>query len=667
MSTNEWYYFNDATKEQMGPITKKKLAKLYRKKVINKHSLIWNPSIHETWIPLSQDSKLLKNFRRKKRRTAPGIPEALLKQVNEERQQQSTTTNEQEVSQLVRALSKHLLIKSNALDKNTTISNLIANATSTSTSTPTPTPNTDISKSSSSPSMTNTAARHASLRHQSSKSSLIKIQKAASTSRLPPTAPAHPLRNFPSQKKVVVTKASLSNVRPSLPKRNNFTVKKKLTTTATTTTTTTKQVPKKQNTTSSKSELLQTGPPSLPKRNFTTKTATSLTTTTPPKINQITMTATEAATAWEEIADVLEQVLTKDLEDDLHFDLLFHTLTKTKGIEHQTPTNWHTELYDTAIKAMNEWRIYRLEPQLDFAFINMERSELIDVDKECQKYNYTSNEDIRIEELDILIHLSDENLLKKQYQHAKENGHTSRAIDREIKLKESQLVFHGKTFKWQENTNLRSSDEYADAPLICLNRQNLSDGMLYFNSNPIPTSLTYLNNDKNLIKTSINMFKSIQCYMGDRKLTTIKEQLKERVTGRGKGRGGTGSGGTKEDEASNIITLCTSIPVLKIELFSQIMKQLTRNPTQTSRSRGLDLLGICLSHFGPPSHLESYLQMFVRRHCPNPLLYIGSIYERVYRGDKREAPPSHEIVNVLNAFKQGKQGEEYGRHCPDFK
>ena len=222
MSTNEWYYFNDATKEQMGPITKKKLAKLYRKKVINKHSLIWNPSIHETWIPLSQDSKLLKNFRRKKRRTAPGIPEALLKQVNEERQQQSTTTNEQEVSQLVRALSKHLLI-----DKNKTISNLIANATSTSTSTSTTTPNTDISKSSSSPSMTNTAARHASLRHQSSKSSLIKIQKAASTSRLPPTAPAHPLRNFPSQKKVVVTKASLSNVRPSLPKRNNFTVKKK--------------------------------------------------------------------------------------------------------------------------------------------------------------------------------------------------------------------------------------------------------------------------------------------------------------------------------------------------------------------------------------------------------------------------------------------------------
>ena len=56
--------------------------------------------------------------------------------------------------------------------------------------------------------------------------------------------------------------------------------------------------------------------------------------------------------------------------DDLHFDLLFHTLTKTKGIEHQTPTNWHTELYDTAIKAMNEWRVYRLEPQLDFAFIS---------------------------------------------------------------------------------------------------------------------------------------------------------------------------------------------------------------------------------------------------------------------------------------------------------
>ena len=79
--------------------------------------------------------------------------------------------------------------------------------------------------------------------------------------------------------------------------------------------------------------------------------------------------------------------------------------------------------------------------------------------------------------------------LKLQYKRAKEIGATSRAIDREIKLKELQLDQFGDSFVWQTCSFLRAPHDFAAAKLLTLKREELAQSMLVWTKSPIPTSL----------------------------------------------------------------------------------------------------------------------------------------------------------------------------------
>jgi hypothetical protein len=115
----------------------------------------------------------------------------------------------------------------------------------------------------------------------------------------------------------------------------------------------------------------------------------------------------------------------------------------------------------------------------------------------------------------------------------------------------------------------------------------LGEGMLQFTTNPLHTSITRL--DPGHATVACKSFKHILGYMGDRVYTypaTLAQDIVET--------GLVGGAGMRD------------------ELLIQLTKQLTKNPSDSSRFFGWQLLEICLAAFRPSEHLENHLEWFLR-------------------------------------------------------
>jgi hypothetical protein len=51
---------------------------------------------------------------------------------------------------------------------------------------------------------------------------------------------------------------------------------------------------------------------------------------------------------------------------------------------------------------------------------------------------------------------------------------------------------------------------------------------------------------------------------------------------------------------------------LQVELYVQLMKQLTQNPSPISIAKGWEMMVLLISSFPPPTPIENYVLMFIR-------------------------------------------------------
>lgn len=138
---------------------------------------------------------------------------------------------------------------------------------------------------------------------------------------------------------------------------------------------------------------------------------------------------------------------------------------------------------------------------------------------------------------------------------------------------------------FQNYPNLRSPDSYAKG--YVMNKKKVKDGMLKWQATSIPHSLLDL--DVEADKVALHIHKSILGYTGEKSMAfpaTLAQDLLRKGLDQG------------------------DVPI-RDEIYLQLMKQLTLNPTPNSVALGWQIMCMCVITFPPSVDFENYLLNFL--------------------------------------------------------
>jgi len=103
--------------------------------------------------------------------------------------------------------------------------------------------------------------------------------------------------------------------------------------------------------------------------------------------------------------------------------------------------------------------------------------------------------------------------------------------------------------------------------------------------------------------------------------------------------------------ACEILQTGFDVPDIRVEIYCQIMKQLIRNPNQTSVEYGWKLLSLCMQVFSPGPSFENYVLIFIKKNAPSAVK--TTLYQMCHRisfgGGERVPHSAAEVSHLLSS------------------
>eukprot|EP01101_Sappina_pedata_P000699 TRINITY_DN10891_c0_g1_i2.p1 TRINITY_DN10891_c0_g1~~TRINITY_DN10891_c0_g1_i2.p1 ORF type:complete len:1456 (-),score=681.29 TRINITY_DN10891_c0_g1_i2:96-4436(-) len=221
------------------------------------------------------------------------------------------------------------------------------------------------------------------------------------------------------------------------------------------------------------------------------------------------------------------------------------------------------------------------------------------------------------DELGRLLDLTEEELTKKQLKAAIILNDRTRIISLNVHLKELFFRQFASTFKMSECASIKTPHEYARGKIFGKDKAKIE--MMNWQKNCIHASLTRIDPLQAKDKEAVICFKNLMGYMGDKNINYPQMLAQENIQ---KG---------------------IDQPVIRDEIFVQIIKQLTNNPNPSSVQKGWTMMELCLKHFPPSRTFENYLEIFLRQLGDSKQHYRMWLHEIIFSGPKSSAIPAEQI------------------------
>jgi len=280
-----------------------------------------------------------------------------------------------------------------------------------------------------------------------------------------------------------------------------------------------------------------------------------------------------------------------------------------------------------------------LRPVVKEALDSLESRLLQSVVEEAEYANFHME---GIEECRRLLQLPEIDLVKLQFQKAVEAGDVRRQQNCKYRLNYINVENNLSQYELKKMPGLRGAHEwaairnYVGGSMIVMNRQKLAESYLCFCSTQIHAALTNVKKGQHNTRKAINCFKAIMAYMGDRQIPYPETQAAEVVNS------------ARDDMCS--------------EIYVQVMKQLTDNPSDHSKSRGWDLFALLISHAPPLERDRDYVVAFIMVHGPSERLKKRLI-TLIFGPDRTPTEiKADDIAEELSKFFQRKLTRRFTRH-----
>lgn len=333
---------------------------------------------------------------------------------------------------------------------------------------------------------------------------------------------------------------------------------------------------------------------------------------------------------WLNLTNKLTRLLKKDIDDN--YDAIEKLVEEEEKVMKCPHSDEQEQIYKKAKKTLKEYIGHKIEPLADESIFYLDKNQMQNVLKMAENNNYNSP---GIQEIRRLLSLDDLKFMELEKKKAAELKDPIRLNNRACHIEMAKLQKEKEAYDIFEYGGFRDAEDFSRCSINIFQRKHYLTTMKSFSTRGIPTSLLNYTNIETTKKAKL-CFKCVRGYMGDKKY-----QYPEQC-------------------AYELLQFGLTDLDLRDEIYCQVIKQLTKNETYESKTKGNELLCLLIQTYLPSPELLPYIIAYLlNEHYPSNYISYIHITKYDYNGCVEQLPTLDELNNMIKIFNEKERRSRY--------